>query len=209
MLEVRGEEWGFQCRGDVAEEGVLLLWDDGVAAHEAEAEQAVRVAVLHEGGGDGCGELDGLFGHGGRADGDGVGADGARGAGFVAVGDFEGREGHGAEGGGFLGIVDGVAGGLRGGKLRVEYPEIGGAGVKVHHQGLPPDLHRREEFRVAFFWCGLCAAGLVGGGTVGRIDDRGIHAFWHGPPVFAVCSRHLGNAIAGSHVPCLLAIDSK
>ena len=102
-----------------------------------------------------------------------------------------------------------MAGGLRGGELSVEHPEIGGAGVEVHHQRLPADFDGREEFRVAFLWCGLGTAGLVGGGAIGRIDDRCMHAFWYGPSVFAVCSRHLGNAIAGAHVPCLLTLDYK
>ena len=89
VFEVCGEEGGFQRGGDVAEEGVLFLGRDGVAAHEAEAHQAVRVLVLDEGVGHGGCQLDGLFGDCGGADGDGVGAHVARGAGFIAVGDFE------------------------------------------------------------------------------------------------------------------------
>ena len=68
VSEVGGEEGGFQGGGDVAEEGVLLCGRDGVALHEAEAHQAVRVGVLHERLGDLIRELDGLLGNGGAAD---------------------------------------------------------------------------------------------------------------------------------------------
>ena len=193
MFEVGGEERGFQGRVDVAEESVLLLRGDGVADHEAEPHQAVRVAVLHEGVRYGCGELDGLAGNRGGPHRDGVRADRARRAGFVAVGDLEAGRGRGAEGGGFFRVVHRVARRLRRGELRVEDPEVGGAGVDVHHQRLPADLDGREELRVAFLRRGLRAAGLLGvggggGGAVGGVDDRRVHAFGHGPPVFAVCS---------------------
>ena len=78
LLQVGGEERGFEAGLGVGEEGLLLVGGDGVDGAEGEAEEAIAL-VLSELRADGLGQFDGLTGDGGTADVDDVSVDVAAG----------------------------------------------------------------------------------------------------------------------------------
>lgn len=66
----------------------------------------------------------------------------------------------GGEGGGFCGVEGSVCGVFGGGEEGAEDPEVGGAGVEVHEEGLPADGDGGEEFLVVLFGGGGRVAGF-------------------------------------------------
>jgi len=102
----------------------LLLGLDGVDRGEAEAEKTVVADVLLELGAHLLGELDGLVGERGLANGDGVCVDIAARARLVAVGDAPGVPLELVGGAGLRWVIDGMTIDLVGGGLGREYPTI-------------------------------------------------------------------------------------
>lgn len=89
LAQISGEHGQGQRRHDVVEESLLLRGLDSIELAKGEADETVRVGVLHEGRGDSRGELNSLLGDGCATDVDNVGADVACSSGSVSVGDGE------------------------------------------------------------------------------------------------------------------------
>lgn len=87
LLQVGGEERGFEAGLGVGEEGLLLVRGDGVDGAEGQAQEAIAL-VLSELGANGFGQFDGLAGDGCTADVDDVGVDVAAGRAAISVADF-------------------------------------------------------------------------------------------------------------------------
>lgn len=154
LAKVRGEDWLRERGHDVVEEGLLLLWLDGVKLAEGQADKTVVVGVLGEGLGDGGGHLDSLVGHGGATDVDGISSNVACRSRTVTIADGEGSTLHHLQRLGLCRVVQGVTGGGLGRELSVEDPQVGRARVEVEVECLPTNVDRGQVLDITLFGSG-------------------------------------------------------
>lgn len=166
--QVGSEDGLVEVGHDVIEEGLLLLWLDGVDLAKGKTHESISVGVLDERLGNSGGHLNGLLGDSSATNVNGVKANVAGGTATIAVGDEETGTIHGLEGSAFGGIESSMAANGTPRKLGAEDPEVTAARVEVQVEGLAADLHGRQEE-------GLVLLGVRGDFTalVGSVGGRG------------------------------------
>lgn len=184
LAQISGED-GLGERGhDIVEEGLLLLGLDGVQLAEGKTDETVVVGILSEGLGDSSGHLNGLVGHSGTTNVDGISSNVACSSRAITVADRERSTLDHLQRCGLGRVVQRVTGGGLGRKLSVENPQVGRARVEVEVQGLSTNVDRGQVLNITLLWSGCDEAntsgsvGSVGGSVCGVNIGHWRHLGW-------------------------------
>lgn len=169
LLQVDGEELASKGVLNSVKEGGLLVRAHGVDGREGKSKKTVVVSVLLELSRDGGSSLDSLGSGGDSTNNNLVGVDNAGSTRAIAVANVPSLA---AESAAVSGVVNSVAGSLRGGLQSREDPEIGGSSVKVEVQGGTANRDGAEVLRVAVVGVGSDGAALLGS-SGGLLNNAG------------------------------------